>query len=811
VARVSVVSAVALAAMGWSGPLRASDPASTEAPIRAEKAPDERRRALVAPRALDVPPPDYPEGGQGDALVVVELTVERDGRVTDPSVVSGVEPFASAALAAVDRWRFEPARRGEEPVAARIRIELRFTEAKSEPPSREDSRTAPRTEPEGTDAASDTDTPAVAEVTVKGIRPAAPKMTFRRAEVREIPGTFGDPFRAIEVMPGVTPIVSGIPYFFVRGAPPGNVGYFLDGIRVPLLYHFALGPSVIHPGIVERVDLYSGGYPARYGRFAGGVVAAETTPPADSFHGEGNVRIFDAGALMEGPVLGSGTLLVAGRYSYTAGILSLVAPEVTLAYWDYQIRGTYALNRRDELGLFAFGAYDMFATENADGSSDGLSSQFHRVDARWDRRIDADTRLRTAMTFGWDRTGNAPTSDVDVSVVDHMFATRFELEHRASSRVLLRAGADAVLDRVVVGLRQEVEPQRTESRPDPAPMPDPGMMMMPPPSEPSDESDDLEILLPTRSDVALGLRGDAVVQAERGVTVTPGLRVDFYHSAGASAVGLDPRIAARFDVSPAISLEHSFGVVHQPPSFVIPIPGFELSDLRGGLQRSVQSSAGVEWRLPKEWVGTLTLYQNAFFNLTDILSFVRYGDELEDLGYRSRSLGHSYGLELVLRRPLTRTFGGYFAYTLARSERSLGRLRRPSSFDRTHVFHAAAAYDLGRRWRLGSRLTYYTGNPSSVRVGERLVADPGEPSPSPPEPEPPPPLHERAPSFFRVDVRLEKRWLVGNSGAWISFVLEVLNASLSREVVNHECDHRRCTPEEIGPVTIPSIGLEAAF
>ena len=28
----------------------------------------------------------------------------------------------------------------------------------------------------------------------------------------------------------MTPIASGLPYFFVRGAPPGNLGYFLDGV-----------------------------------------------------------------------------------------------------------------------------------------------------------------------------------------------------------------------------------------------------------------------------------------------------------------------------------------------------------------------------------------------------------------------------------------------------------------------------------------------------------------------------------------------------------------------------------------------------
>lgn len=39
-----------------------------------------------------------------------------------------------------------------------------------------------------------------------------------QAEVRQLPGAFGDPFRAIEALPGVTPIVSGLP-FSTFGAP----------------------------------------------------------------------------------------------------------------------------------------------------------------------------------------------------------------------------------------------------------------------------------------------------------------------------------------------------------------------------------------------------------------------------------------------------------------------------------------------------------------------------------------------------------------------------------------------------------------
>src|SRR5262245_49222745 len=140
------------------------------------------------------------------------------------------------------------------------------------------------------------------EVVVRGERRATDTTSYSREDVREMPGAFGDPFRAIEASPGVTPVISGFPYFFVRGAPPGNVGYFIDGIRVPLLYHWFVGPGVIHPAFIERVDLYRGAYPARYGRFAGAVVAAETARPRYELHGEASVRLIDAGAMLELPL-----------------------------------------------------------------------------------------------------------------------------------------------------------------------------------------------------------------------------------------------------------------------------------------------------------------------------------------------------------------------------------------------------------------------------------------------------------------------------------------------------------------------------
>jgi hypothetical protein len=387
--------------------------------------------------------------------------VNADGTVRSAVPAEVNEPFSSAAVQAALGWRYEPATRGGKPVAARIRVEIRF-----HPPI-----SAPNTEPapEAAPAPAPVRAPeGVTDVLVRGAHEEPSRTaSLTRAEVRQIPGAFGDPFRAIEVMPGVTPIVSGLPYFYVRGAPPGDVGYYLDGVRVPYLFHVGVGPSVIHPALVDRVDLYPGGYPARFGRFAGGIVAGETVPPAPELHGEYNLRPFDAGAFVESPFdQGRGTILLGGRYSYTGLLLSLLSPDTKLSYWDYQARATYDFTPRDRVGVFVFGADD-FLGQTASGTTQTLfGTQFHRADLRYDHQLSNDGTLRTAITFGEDLTDAGEGR----SVRDRLAGARTELAYRLSSDALLRAGVDVEADRydIVTGNEvlgpAEASPRRTSSR-----------------------------------------------------------------------------------------------------------------------------------------------------------------------------------------------------------------------------------------------------------------------------------------------------------------------------------------------------------
>lgn len=767
---------------------------------------------VVPPRLLSDPGMPYPEGVTGDATVILVITVEKDGGVRDVTTDATFEPFATVAMETARRWTFEPATRDGAPLASKIRVVVEFR-----PPKLVTDEEAAAALGKAREAPPPTPAPRPEEpqeVRVRGVRSEPSRtVSLSRNEVRQIPGAFGDPFRALEIMPGVTPVVTGLPFFFVRGAPPGNVGYYLDGVRVPLLFHVGVGPSVVHPALVERVDLYPGGYPARFGRFSGGIVSGETMAAGPDPRGEFNLRLFDVGALAETPFAdGRGAVLVGGRYSYTGALLSLLSSDTELAYWDYQARASYDLSRDDRIGVFAFGSYDYLGQKTPTETLTLFGTEFHRVDVRYDHRLGDAGVVRTAVTTGLDRS----RLEDDRYTRDRMIAARTELTYHLSDRVAVRAGSDVQFDSYDVQLGGERLAPGVAS---------------------------VASYFPSRSDLAVGVRADAVLAPWRGFEITPGARVDLYTSQGAAAVGVDPRVAMRAALTSRARLLSAIGLAHQTPSFVVPVPGFTPGGLRGGLQKALQESMGLELDLGGATTLTATVYHNAFFDMSDPLGVTeptvsgcppgrfptgslagdraaqpsgtptcnpRFtpgtigpdrsgggGDGASSAGtdratraFEVRTKGSAYGLELFVKRKLTSRLGGFLSYTLSRSTRTFDGRTYIATFDRTHVLNAALAFDLGKNWRAGTRFTFYTGLPKAE--------DPENPDDT------------RLSPFYRVDLRLEKRWQIGRKG-WLSVVAEWMNATMSTEEISTTCTLQGCSSQTIGPVTIPSLGLEGGF
>jgi hypothetical protein len=461
---------------------------------------------------------------------------------------------------------------------------------------------------------------------------------------------------------------------------------------------------------------------------------------------------------------------VGGRYSYTAAILSLLAENTKLEYWDYQALASYDLGPHDTVGVLALGALDYVAS----GGVTFAGVEFHRVDLRYDHEIDPDTKLRAAVTFGMDRTRTETEVTLHIAggfqrshpgfLRDIPILGRLEYTHTPSRELEVRAGTDFAVDQFRLHLA-------------------PGIPDFP----------TIERLFGSRDDLALGGYTELGWRPGAGVTVVPGMRVDAYQSRGVTRVAFEPRVSATLEVSRQVRFLHAFGLAHQPPAVAPPgIPAAQqIAGLAGGLQTSLQASSGVEVSLPAEFVATATVFDNVFWNLTDPLGIA---GEIDFDTADTRSMGSAVGLELALRRPLTRRLGGFLNYTLSRSTRDRNHLKSLSAFDRTHVANFVLAYDLGRRWRVGGRVFYFSGVPvrEPTTEGPRFVGS------------------RRGPDFVRLDLRVEKRWRIGKTG-WLAAIAEVLNATEGREVVQRSCNASGCQNAVFGPLTLPSLGVEGGF
>ena len=73
--------------------------------------------------------PAYPQAARADGrtgVLALEIVVLADGSVDRVKVVRGDEPFASAAVAAVKTWRYEPARYKGQPISVYRTFQITF-------------------------------------------------------------------------------------------------------------------------------------------------------------------------------------------------------------------------------------------------------------------------------------------------------------------------------------------------------------------------------------------------------------------------------------------------------------------------------------------------------------------------------------------------------------------------------------------------------------------------------------------------------------------------------------------------------------
>ncbi|MCP3059005.1 TonB-dependent receptor [Myxococcus sp. K38C18041901] len=659
------------------------------------------------------------------------------------------------------------------------------------------------------------------------------RVTLHDAELREVPGTMGDPFRVVMLLPGVGSMLSGVAYPVVRGSQPAATGYFLDGIRVPILFHLFLGPAVIHPDFIDTIDFFPGSPPPRYGRLLGGAIEGRLSRPRDDrVHGSAYADLINAGFFLETPFPSTGTnVSVAGRYSYTPWLIALAAnklqdppapgrlnEKVVLDFWDYQLRVEQDVGK-GKLRLFAFGSSDTFGTEAQDEFGDtGMQSViFHRMDLRHRHPLGGG-ELELGVTWGLDRfaivSSNPPNDATAIHIDQGTWAARVGYTVPLDSAVTLRLGGDVDHKRAIVDFYELTPDEETEQ------------------------------LAPVALATFMGAWAELVYQPTPRWSFVPGLRVDNYHlSPGIDHAVLEPRLTVRHQFNDALVLKGSAGLFHQPPTSLISLPVVDVGSLLLGLQQGVQLSLGAEWKALKGLEVGLDAYVNPLVRTIELTPFSDEGltDEetplpdqepgipgRDDIDFPDfQSSGVAYGLELLIRHPLGDNWFGWLSYTLQRSLRRTRFYRYdfegnvmgeatgdlPFAFDQTHVLNLVLSYKFSNSVTLGGVVHFNTGRPEYGTLGTQTHRPGRDGSGRPSWVKADRDAVDRLPPFFRFDMRLSKSWVYETFS--LEAYLDMLNVTISQETVSFEYDGgggRPLSKKAVGlPIVLPILGVKGRY
>ena len=599
------------------------------------------------------------------------------------------------------------------------------------------------------------------------LREEISRQTLTTEELSKIPGTLGDPLRAIENLPGVArpPFNTGL--FIIEGARPNDSRVYLATAEVSQLYHYGAATSIVPAGFLDSIEYMPHNFGVRYGRATAGAIDVDLRAGRrDRWGGAVDLNPIHIGVEAEGP-LGTpkglkntpeskrGSLLLGVRRSYMDAGLALAnsifggPPGLRFVnapiYWDYQA----VLNLPVGPGTLRFmliGSDDDIALrfarpQDLDPSVNGEFAthiQFHRGVLRWSGRVDGwDILLQN--TTGFSGTDLHVGRSVELKIDALNSDSRLELRRALLPWLRVLLGADIQV--AYVRMRAAV----------PVPLRE-GEFQRPPGTLAKLQIDSADPYINPAYYAEFSLK------PHDRVSLTPGLRVDYFSYLG--RFNVDPRLSGRVQVSPITWLKFGAGLYGQDPAPQDYFAAFGNRQLR--LERAAQFSLAVEQAI---WKGLFFEATAIYKHLWDFAGpselYRRFGggaqpDDIRPERTASQVSGRIYGGTFLLRQKLSRYFFGWFSYSLLRSERRDCDTcsNRIFDFDQTHILIAAVHAYLPYKFELGLRFRYMTGFPYSPARGGYYDSDadlyqPQFPAPSERN-------LERIEDFHQLDVRIDR-------------------------------------------------------
>ncbi|HWI16763.1 MAG TPA: TonB-dependent receptor plug domain-containing protein [Vicinamibacterales bacterium] len=601
------------------------------------------------------------------------------------------------------------------------------------------------------------------DVTVTGARaPASPTHEVSPQQVNTIAGTGDNIFRALATLPGVAATGEFDSRLSVRGGGPDQNLTMMDGVEIYNPYRLFGLTSAFNPETVQRFELGTGGFSARYGDRLSSILLIDnrTGTRAAPLRGSATLGLTDANVVTEGRVPGtaSASWLVTARRTYYDLIAEQIVDTDLPSFGDLQT--TVAWEPKPGRQLRVFG---LISREGANAALDGdtsgerfgLQSQTRNALGAVAFSSPLGTRFTTRTIVSWYR--NRESFDVDAA---------FRNESRRSNRadddaiglgtlaftrsvavrdVAVRHETAMTADRHVIATGFETHAIRTDwawritgDRN---------------PHESNPSSMFGGSALPARLDSAATARRAGAWVIDRWplgprVATESGLRVDWSGLAG--EVLVSPRFALTAAVG-AAQLRAAGGLFTQSPGYEKLLQSdyfVDLTNAGGGRLRSERAwhaLVGAERPVSRGVVARAETYYKRFDRLiggkleTPDETMARaatydFPDALRPATLDAPRItttpsnnrsGRAYGVDLYLAKQKTSSTDratGWVSYTLGKAETIAYGRSLPFDYDRRHALSVVAAYAVRPTLDLAATLRVQSGFPYTPAIGVRPAA-----------------------------------------------------------------------------------------
>lgn len=552
-------------------------------------------------------------------------------------------------------------------------------------------------------------------------------------EIKANPGGNFDISRVINSLPGVTGSTGSVGGFrndiIVRGGGPSENIFYLDGIEIPIINHFATqgsggGPTgILNVSLIEDVKLSTSAFDAKFDNALSSVFEFKQKI-GNTNKSQGNVRLSatEFAATLDGPLNKKNNLtyLASARRSYLQLLFSAIDLPIRPNFWDFQYKVTYKPNTKSTLTFLGVGAIDGFSfgaikkpTQDKIyivNQGPSVQQKSYTVGMSYRRTIDNGfvniAVSRNALENNIEKYDNNNASSYNnlrylINSTEIENKLRFDVNKTIKSFKFSYGGVVQVIEYDAssnVRVRANVGAQPEQ-----------------------------RLLFNSRINYlkygAFVQLGKRIFDNKLGVNI--GLRTDgnsFTSNGNDITENLSPRISLSYNLNQRFNINASVGRYSKLATNTI--LGYRdnnnlLVNQNTPYIKNTHYVLGVEY-LPKSTTrftleGFYKKYDNVPITIRDGVNINNLGADFGVVGNEAitgKGIGESYGVELFAQQKLTNRFFGIFSYTFFYSRFSnLDGNLKASAWDNRHLINFTFGYKFKRNWELGIKYRYQGGVP----------------------------------------------------------------------------------------------------